>query len=1122
MSWLTYGNVWIDEMALVEGDKPLPAPEGTPRDERKPAEYFVSSSIGNDNNDGLTTAHALKSVMLALLRAAPGSTVTLLAGRYEGGWVMKPGEAGKPTTLRAERAGRVFVGSSEIFSGFKPVPGCEYSWARPFPAGTNKLRELDTGTELKWMATSVDVEEVVASYCYDEHDKRLYVHPSDSAGTDHHIYAAILDKTGITVANHTVVDGLVMTGFGNSAIAGERVTDVIVRNCKIYRNGGGISLVSSKNCIVRDNEAWENRPDYSEGSQIFFTGDTEGMLVEGNTVHHGLAGRMGIRCYSGDIKNNVFRGNVIWDANDNCFKGMGVNNLAERNVCIGGGLGAVLMRYNTYSAQVLAVPDPRTDLRLWEEKGDLKFADPAWQDYRLQSDSPARGKGKDGTDLGAYQYKRDVFFVKPDGDDQAEGASLAGAWKTLAHAAKAIQPGQTLYVLPGRYDEPLCLTGKSGAAGKKTTVRVHGQGKAWVRGVKVTHSACLELANFSTTAEPGEGFQITRSRNVTLLHCASYLNKGHGLGISGSEGVSIQHCALWRNAGAGVYAHKSSDLEVTSSLAAGNQQGQILLTEGTQGYYGNFNALGGEPLGRTATANSAANDLAEWRKQTGSEDYSLLLSDKPNDPEKGDFSMPAAAPASFVGLYNSPAGPDGVVATKKVARQPIEDVEVVSVTRTSANLLWKTPGRMTGTVLDWGLTPQYGNRYDRGGVDGKSEYVLVHTASLINLKPETTYHFRAGYRDFDTPDGRLVWSADHTFRTSKEDPRPRQLYVSTTGDDSEDGLTRQTAWRTLHKASREAHAGDTVNILPGRYVELLCPLQTGTGEDKRITFRGARPLSVLLDGGACAAWWQGARGRPHSVLLCGKAFVTIENIAGVNFCRNTMDFGGYRGGCGYAGIFRMSGGAMNEFKGCVADSRDIAVGFAFFDGGLMPDPNNAKYSCAAHVTDSATVNCWRGVLGFARSPLLLDHNIYLVSITGMYDIWGGAKKSWISRDCIYQDIDRGKRQGSGCWPFTNIDVIDSDYGDFAWMPLSVKQVARGKDGKPILGLAAWQKASGQDAHSVEITPDYPLPALEQSNGYFDKRPLTINDFILSKGSPLRTAGTDGGPIGVRWDQWLGK
>ena len=891
-----------------------------------------------------------EEVLSAIADAAPGDTLTLKAGFYRGDWKLKAGAAGKPITLRAERPGRVIVSSLEVIGGFKPVAGSDYSWSRPFAFPLTKLRELDTGTELRWMTTTTDVEEVVGSFCYDERAARLYVHPSDSAGTEHHLYGIIADKPGITLANHTVVDSLVLAGFGGEgAIIGRGVDDVRILNCKLYRNGYGICLTHSRNCVVKNNEAWENRPDYSEGSQVFFTGDCQDILVEANNVHDSLLSRnTGIFFYSGQMKNCVTRGNLMWNTGANFFKCNSENNLTERNVCIRsllGGGSSCPMHYNTFSSPMgTATSDPQTDLDIGKTKADSKFVDPAWQDYRLQSDSPVRGQGKNGTDLGACPYQGEVFFVKPDGNDQAEGTSLAAAWKTLDRAARALQPGQTLYVHPGRYDEPLCLAGKPPAAGKRLVLRVRGKGKAWVQGVHISNCKDLELAHFFVTGQPADGFRIVHSENVTLLNCASYVNKGHGVSVSGCKGISLQHCALWKNAESGLYAGKSSDLELTSSLVLENKR-QVFLNTDVSGYFSAFNALNAASVGQTAR-------LA--------------------DPAKGDFRVPSGTLAAWVGLYDSPVGPDGVVVQGKIDRKPIERIETLSVTRTSANLRWFTPGRMCGTILEWGPTEKYGNSYDRGD-GGTGEYVFVHTVSLINLKPDTVYHYRVGYRNFWASEAErsggtwpTIWSGDHTFRTAKEDPVPRQLYVAPDGDDTRDGLTRQTAWQSLPKASREARAGDTVNIAPGRYLGLLCPLQTGASQQLRITFRGERPLSVLVDGGANNEF----RGRPHAVQLQGKAFVTIENVTATNFGRNTMDYGGYRGGHGYAGVFRMSGGAMNEFKGCVADSRNITVGFVFFDAGLMPDARNTEHVYGAHLSDSATVGSWRCRRLRTPSPLV--------------------------------------------------------------------------------------------------------------------------------------------------------
>jgi len=67
------------------------------------------------SNDGEVTA--------VIARAAPGDTIMLAAGFYEGGWTLRAGAPGKPITLRAERAGRVFVGHVDTLSGLDQVDG---------------------------------------------------------------------------------------------------------------------------------------------------------------------------------------------------------------------------------------------------------------------------------------------------------------------------------------------------------------------------------------------------------------------------------------------------------------------------------------------------------------------------------------------------------------------------------------------------------------------------------------------------------------------------------------------------------------------------------------------------------------------------------------------------------------------------------------------------------------------------------------------------------------------------------------------------------------------------------------------------------------------------------------
>jgi len=1053
-----------------------------------------------------------QAVIDAIAKAMPGDVITVKPGFYKGGWTLKPGTPDKPITLKAERAGRVFVGEVETHVGFEPVPGAVYAYSKPATAAPQKMRELDTAKELRWMAMPMDVEEVVGSYCFEEETKRLYVHPTDSSGVAHHTYATIQTTNGITMADHTIVDGFVMSGFGASAVFGNGPNGAVVRNCKLYRNGAGISLGGAKNCIVRNNECWENSPDYSQSAQIYMQDGTENTLIEGNFVHHGFT-HAGIFVY-GENRNVTLRRNVVWGAQGMAIKGRdNSGDLAEYNVS-DGFVAVHGMRWNSggSSNDSLGTPDLQSDLLLrgWKGDGeatDPKYADPAWADVRLQSDSPARGKARDGKDLGAFQYRGDVLFVKPNGNDSAAGTSIADAFKTLAHATRTLKPGQTLYILPGDYAEPLTLRNLRAAGGEKTLVRVHGKARATVQRIEIEGCSSLELSHVVVQGAKDAGVRVAKSEQIALQSGASYLNQGAGIEIVDSRGVAVERFALWKN-DVGLSIAGSDDISLVSSLVGENRQAQVALGADVKNYFGEFNALSGTTIG--SVGNEQATDLAAWQKLADSESRSLDLIAKIANPDKGDFRVAAGTTLMTAGLYASPVGPQEGFAAEKIVRRRIDRVEVVSVTRTSANLLWYTPGRMAGTALKWGLTDQYGEVHDRGPATS-GEYELVHTVSLVGLQPNTTYHFRPGSQDNLAGETETVWDdKDYTFTTASVDPEPRQLYVSLTGDDSRDGLTPQTAWKSLHKAAREARAGDTVTIGPGRYVELLRPLQTGTGEDRRITFRAEKPLSTILEGGLIKFV---RVGRPHDVQLHTKAFITIENLTGM-FCSEGLDYGGYRGGWGYAGIFRMSGGCMNEFKGCVADARYRWMsGFVFFDAGIMPGLPEPKYS--AKISDSATLACWRGVQGIVkRAPLILDHNVYYVSMTGMYSINGGEK--WISRSCIYQDLVGQKR--SGAYPlYWTPQVYDSDYCCFAWMPESGKYIVK-YDGKELNGLDAWRSNGRFDMHSVEHTPDYGITPLESKAG-FDLRPLKIEDFILPKNSPLRGKGEAGSDIGVRWEKF---
>jgi hypothetical protein len=63
------------------------------------------------------------------------------------------------------------------------------------------------------------------------------------------------------------------------------------------------------------------------------------------------------------------------------------------------------------------------------------------------------------------------------------------------------------------------------------------------------------------------------------------------------------------------------------------------------------------------------------------------------------------------------------------------EVGVTDITDMAATIYW-TSNQPTDTIIEYGLTDQYGNRQGNGG------QLINHTWRLVGLAPQTTYHFR--------------------------------------------------------------------------------------------------------------------------------------------------------------------------------------------------------------------------------------------------------------------------------------------------------------------------------------------------------------------------------------------
>ena len=106
-------------------------------------------------------------------------------------------------------------------------------------------------------------------------------------------------------------------------------------------------------------------------------------------------------------------------------------------------------------------------------------------------------------------------------------------------------------------------------------------------------------------------------------------------------------------------------------------------------------------------------------------------------------------------------------------------------------------------------------------------------------------------------------------------------YVSTSGNDTNNGTSINTAFKTIQKAASTATAGSIVNILQGTYNERVITYSTGL-PGNYITFQNFNNDAVTLEGGGTSGWgmW----------LIYGVGYIKLK---GINFSYNDSTTSAY-------------------------------------------------------------------------------------------------------------------------------------------------------------------------------------------------------------------------------------
>lgn len=819
------------------------------------AEYFVSKQ-GNDAHNGLSREAAFATIQKGVDALKPGDTLTIAPGEYRES-VRRDGlgSLDARTLIRAEIPGTVILRGDVPVTGFRPVEGYRFVYVADFVSQTPvpAVNELDTLKVLNNQPNVVLLEISPGSFHHDAAAGKLYVSATTlNAATEHAYSASVIATHGLYLskAKQVVIEGLAATGFNNLALLHYREGTLgsvfgiflfngkscVVRNCLAWLNGSGIGLNSADSAagdnVVEGCTAWANDPQFNNGD------------LGGLSIH--MARRDMIRD-STSFANSGYGVNIYatgtdggaygeWDVpgNDDANKSRLVNNVAWGNSaadvkiktgvkyfhtverCAAPGNWSV-MPTNVHqslknkqehdSEQALAQGNinladfPDADL-------NAAFADPVNHDYRLQSTSPFRGVGAGGADLGPYPYEANIFYVRTDGDDAADGLSVGTAWRSLDRALKQLPAGATLYISGGSYALPAKIDLPA-----RITLRGRGSDKVILQG------AGTIAADEQLTLE-----RLTFSSPVTLKQMsspsASYCTF-NSLRVEGVEGLRLSHATF---IGGKLELIQSAGLYLAGTVfdSQGDVRGEPSVVQDSDStvLFSDYNVYDD---GRDSwLVDGRALDLAGL--QTRHDRHSRL--------------MRGLNPAEVLA-----SGPHGAsLMGQRESERRLIGPFIHSVTDTTANIEWWTTAPTDLTAV-WGEVSQAADGADADVMPHKAS-IQAHrfgTFSLKGLKPGTTYRFKLIAQAM--PDqGQTL-----TFTTAKAAAQAKVYHVAPDGDDTRSGLSRDHAWRTVSHAASRARPGDTVLIAGGTYHEAVRLRATGD-EGQPITIKAAPGEKAQFDG----------------------------------------------------------------------------------------------------------------------------------------------------------------------------------------------------------------------------------------------------------------------------------
>jgi len=585
---------------------------------------------------------------------------------------------------------------------------------------------------------------------------------------------------------------------------------------------------------------------------------------------------------------------------------------------------------------------------------DTNFADPLDFDFRLQATSSFRQARENGTHLGPYPYKPNVHYVKTDGNDALDGLSMTAAWKTPARAAGKLQPGDTLYIAPGRYAGDLTVAGHDvsirgrgvepvviegglrvidGEAVSFERVEVSGPVLA-AKGKDVEFSDCV-FSGPTVRAEQVEGLRVTRNLFTVPL--------------------DLRACSQTTLSG-NLYA--SAPAVSTDSLDAVRYSSYNSYPETARCWRTGGNVLSLEDLRPRHDAHSAV-----AVPEIGTADGATIVAN--------DFQFGGRGPLSTaIGPYRA----------WKPIQLELMGPFVESKSGTSADIQWWSTLPVQ-VDLRWGDTPECVNRRPLS-------QNAFYSYSLLGLEPGKKYYVRVTPRSispsadparrFRLPDAE---TAPVEFVPEPRQARPATYYVAPDGDDARDGLSRATAWKSLQSAADRVRPGDTVLLAGGTYPGTFYFRATGK-PGKPITFKAMPGEKATIDG----------MGETLKVgfVLYGKHHYRFDSLYFDGYAGIEDNVAGAEGGAIFA-----------------RDSADLQVTRCHFSGGW--GRCFVAHDCAGLVVRNCVfMHSMEATMFYHCPDLLVENSVFISPLISHIHVYNDATEPASVTHCIFGENTRGK------------------------------------------------------------------------------------------------------------------